>query len=50
MRSLKGPRSDLRIKFELRFRRHRAPLLPWLVIGIVVVGVAERLMRMWIET
>jgi len=46
----KEPGSDLRIKFELSFRQHRQPLLPWLVIGIALIGLIERLVRMWIET
>lgn len=44
------PGPDLHIKFELHFRRSRRPLLPWLVIGIALLGLIEKVMRMWIET
>lgn len=50
MQSPRETRSDLRIKFELHFRGRRTPLLPWLVICMVIVGIAGRLMQMWIET
>lgn len=50
MEQPKVPSPDLRIKFELCFRRNRRPLLPWFVISIALLGLIERVLRMWIET
>lgn len=50
MKSLKAPHPDLHIKFELSSRRGCAGVWRGIVIGIVLIGVAERLVRLWIET
>jgi len=50
MESSKDSDEHLCIKFELSFRRRQAPLLPWLVIGIALVGLIGHLVQMWIET
>lgn len=41
--------ADLHIKFELTCRR-RASFVPWLVIGLALIGLVGHLVHMWIET